>query len=532
MYKKILAALLVLICLATPCYAEKAQRFVCDGGIILQGEIEGIREGQQVTVVVADAAIDWLNSNTWAMGKSDGIAYYGDCVAEEEGKYKFMFSIPENGVYTAYIGTDILEQPQRIRFEFIREDENALAIQELISQEADPAEVLRTRRYALGLFNSVYDVADISDAGEILKESMSGMEKTDTDTVIALCEKALLASALNAHKIVDINTYTDIFEIDAIMEYYKPQFSKELTGYMSEMHIRNVDAFDKALTDCILLCVMNQGDGAGIVKSALTQYSSYLGINPDKITADLCTSILKRGGFDTIGELTEYVGDYKEVDSPVNNSGGGTGGGKTNYTSAIIPALEQPGTSEVTEIHVFEDIKDVPWAEEAITQLYYRSIVSGRNEREFCPQDPVKREEFAKMITLALKLELVDSAFPFTDVEQDHWSYPFIRTAYHAGITSGISDTFFGRGMDISRQDLCVMIWQGIQACDIEIEQNTPAVIFADEEQFADYAREAISQLQQAGIVAGDELGRFNPQESATRAETARIIYSMLEYTE
>ena len=52
---------------------------------------------------------------------------------------------------------------------------------------------------------------------------------------------------------------------------------------------------------------------------------------------------------------------------------------------------------------------------------------------------------------------------------------------------------------------------------------------FADENEFADYASEAISNMYNMGFINGVGDNRFAPNERTTRAQTAKIIYTMIQ---
>ena len=60
------------------------------------------------------------------------------------------------------------------------------------------------------------------------------------------------------------------------------------------------------------------------------------------------------------------------------------------------------------------------------------------------------------------------------------------------------------------------------------IAVSSGSVQFADEDEISEYAREAVSRLGGAGIVNGLPNGSFNPFGSLTRAEAAKVIYSMI----
>ena len=51
---------------------------------------------------------------------------------------------------------------------------------------------------------------------------------------------------------------------------------------------------------------------------------------------------------------------------------------------------------------------------------------------------------------------------------------------------------------------------------------------FADADNIADYAKDAVSKLTAKGIINGYEDNSFRPEGFATRAEAAKILYGLL----
>ena len=133
------------------------------------------------------------------------------------------------------------------------------------------------------------------------------------------------------------------------------------------------------------------------------------------------------------------------------------------------------------------------------------------------------------MIVLALGIAGGDdSGINFTDVSNANWDAPFIRAAYAAGIVSGISDTHFGGGDNISRQDMAVIINRALTFVG-RSPVNNGAAAFADDFGIADYAKNAVYALRSSGVMQGDENGNFNPTAAANRAEAAKVICALLK---
>ena len=132
-------------------------------------------------------------------------------------------------------------------------------------------------------------------------------------------------------------------------------------------------------------------------------------------------------------------------------------------------------------------------------------------------------EAFVKMVMSAARIDLDKPACKFGDVDQGKWYAQYVNAAYGEGVISGISETEFGIGKEITREDMAVII---ARLVDSEAAETTTD--FADDADISEYARESIYKLYAAGKIAGVGNGRFAPKEIVTRAQAAKIIYDTL----
>ncbi len=105
----------------------------------------------------------------------------------------------------------------------------------------------------------------------------------------------------------------------------------------------------------------------------------------------------------------------------------------------------------------FTDLDGAEWAKDDILYLTQKGILNGKTKNEFCPNDIVTREEFAKMLVLALNISGEQKPVPFADVKPGDWYYTYVRTAYSCGIITGMESDMFGTGSPVTRQDMAVM---------------------------------------------------------------------------
>lgn len=200
-------------------------------------------------------------------------------------------------------------------------------------------------------------------------------------------------------------------------------------------------------------------------------------------------------------------------------AGGGSSGGSTGGTTAVP---ETPDDTEDVVVPVFADLDGYDWAKEAITVLSAIGVVNGKTETTFDPAANVTRAEFAKLIVTAFGLEAEEGdAYTFTDVAADDWFAEYVKVAGLNGIISGYEDGSFKPNANISREEMCVMLARALEAYELEATENT----FADGTEISDWAKDAVNKLSANGVLTGKDDNKFAPADTATRAESAVVIY-------
>jgi len=286
------------------------------------------------------------------------------------------------------------------------------------------------------------------------------------------------------------------------------------------------------------------------IKNTLSKYGALLGVDLSYGEDKKVTLEKVAVKFDTNGVSKFYKcldEEYKRiVDSIVksNSSGGGTGGstsvggsgggGGISYGANTSPAkpitpVQNQTVNTPVNVQTYSDMAGFSWAADAVEELTELNIINGDGEGNFNPQDNVKREEFVKMIVMALGLDTqkVEMMNAFADCTPEDWYYPYIMIARQNGIINGVSDFMFGSGQNILRQDAAVVISKNVSVSSSEAD-----VVFADSAFISDYAVEAVAKMTKAQLIAGFENGEFRPQGNLTRAEAAVLISRMLEYIE
>lgn len=183
-----------------------------------------------------------------------------------------------------------------------------------------------------------------------------------------------------------------------------------------------------------------------------------------------------------------------------------------------------PARAEETKLK-FTDVGENHPAYSAVLYLFEKGIINGKSETLFCPEDFLKREEFAKILSKSLSSTPAEDAPVYSDVPEDAWYADYVRSSGVASLMIGISEDTFGVGLTLTRQDLAVVIKRYLSHAGKDIKAES-TVIYADSGEVADYAREAVEFLGSSGIMPPRENNMWCPKENATRAETAMALYN------
>ena len=115
----------------------------------------------------------------------------------------------------------------------------------------------------------------------------------------------------------------------------------------------------------------------------------------------------------------------------------------------------------------------------------------------------------------------------FSDLTSDKYYYNAVRWAQSQDIIKGITPSYFGGEMDITREQAAVMLYRYAEAKGYDITGRSANIsTYTDYNETSDYAREALSWANHNSIITGITPTRLAPKESATRAQAAKMIHA------
>lgn len=523
--------------------------------VTISGSVEGADHLQKVTLRVTKDEDGSLNYITQSTINPDGSFLIEYKMTGDSGNY--TVHVNTNDAQEDYTGSIFFVDPNVITeiLANINQMTDASALYEYIS---DP-EVQKN----LGINTAELEViGPAEDACGLVIASGTEFE-TATQFVDMLHIKTILAGLNAAEGAADVKNLISLYHtdlgLDGLKRYESYSADEELADgtaeRLAEMSFETEEEFSESFEEQTALEMISQVSGYGEVYDILEEnndifglsFSVYNGLNnKNPVLQELAGEDYK-----TAEDLKEAFDTACEERSDAEDDNGGGGGGGSHGSSSggtssggspsgIVIRDNQPedqttpdedGQEEeqTEEKHYFDDIANYAWAEEGINFLYEQGIVAGDGSGNFRPSDSVKREEFIKMLAEMFGFENTSGTGGFIDVADGAWYTDYVYAAVSEGVVSGYPDGSFGIGTDISRQDIAVILTRTLEKYEKELSEKNEKKTFSDEDQISDYAADSVKYMQKAGIINGFEDGTFAPQNSATRAEAARILYLIYE---
>jgi len=223
-------------------------------------------------------------------------------------------------------------------------------------------------------------------------------------------------------------------------------------------------------------------------------------------------------------EIT-ILGEVSPDDIPENDN---DGNGSSSNTGS--PGSGSGNGSNASDtLTTFSDVPRYHWAYSYIAELVEKGIVSGVGDGKFYPERNVTRAEFLKMLAGAVNAKTSGVVVnQFSDVRYTDWYYPYVSWAYSSGIVNGMSETSFAPNGLLTREQMATLIMRTLAWMGKEAPVKNEAISFTDENSISDYAKQAVSEVQRAGIIGGYPDGSFMPKGNLKRSEAAKVLAELM----
>lgn len=528
--------------------------------ITLHGTVDGAKQYDDITLQLLKKDKNLSDDTVYSGNISDDFLLFTQVLADENGGYSITVNMSDEPIGFYIMRVNGKETTKKVFYSTIAEKEKVVEqIKEIIAKDKETA--VKELADLLDLKNEYSTVAGMLNLSEetIFSTQPEGLceviytvlkeNGVKTETLVDEINTASYIQAIR-EGIVDAADYAEKLKLDSVYTAAYKRLGDTVKSGFTSKYLKGKNnltqpQLSKAYNAAVLDALCDSFGGWGDVEYFMTNFGSATGINMGTYNSlasgkksTFYEAALAHGGFGTANNFKVFanskiaeLADSKTTGTPAGGGGGGytggyTGGGiggsKSEDSKPIAPQQEEEKPS-------FTDLDGYDWAKESIEGLAAKGIVNGVGDGIFDPDRSVTREEFLAMLMRAYSVAPdINEGLSFSDTDTSAWYAGYIAVAVKKGFVTGISDTEFGIGNEITRQDAAVMAYR-IAAANGKAFDNSDSTSFADDGAIADYAADAVYAMRNAGIINGRDNNNFAPEQSCTRAEAAKIINLLIK---
>ena len=179
----------------------------------------------------------------------------------------------------------------------------------------------------------------------------------------------------------------------------------------------------------------------------------------------------------------------------------------------------------------FTDLAAGAWYEDAVAYVYRHDLMSGYSEDLFGPNNDLSRAQLCQIIYNMEGRPTVAGGSSFSDVADGAWYTDAVTWAASQGIVDGYGGGLFGPDDNITREQLASILYRYAQAkgYDVSIGEDTNILSYSDASDVAEYAISAMQWACGSGVITGISESALAPRGEATRAQAAMMLMRFCE---
>ena len=562
-YFKLLLSLMLILCMSTVAFGASLDTyFVDDVNVTLTatGTPEGAVYGEPITIEILSPDAKVADDDTLYDTEKllNDYVYITQIPADANGGYKITVDMQdkESNFYTMRVNgkeTDI-----KIFFATLNDKLDTLdevliicegSMEEAVADLKTLLDSTNSKSIVINMFNVIDPYTTDVDEDVLAKVLYIAINEDEdilnsADTFKNALVQSVHIAALN-DGLSDVTIYEKEFSLDSeYLAIYNSQLNDDVKASFTADTFKGKEIYisenvAKEFEEGVIVGFTASFDANADVKLLIDKFGKDIGVDTKEFEklktqnkTKLYEHIIDKSPYSSSEDLAKAINDKVEdlLDDQSSSGGGGGGGGGssggssgmsgglTNYTPIVAGGKE--------ETDVFSDMASYAWAKEAVEELNALGVVSGVGGDMFAPARQITREEMLTMLLRAYGINPQGSTTDkFSDVEASAWYAPYVAKGLELGVTSGISDTEFGTGKYITRQEAAAMACRIAETFGETFTLGTDT--FGDDASIAAWAKDSVYKLKNAGVINGVGNGLFAPSNTCTRAEAAVMLFAL-----
>ena len=199
---------------------------------------------------------------------------------------------------------------------------------------------------------------------------------------------------------------------------------------------------------------------------------------------------------------------------------------KSSLAKFILISMVLTSSYQISNPVFAEAIAD-SWAKPSVIEMEKANLIPGALKDDADLTKNVSREEFAELITTYYNAVEKQTSIPSpSESKFNDTKNPLIVMANKLGIVGGYPDGSFKPYNNITRQEIAVMANQAEKQL-TNIGQTKNVDKFSDKAKIADWAKESVGSLSNAGGIGGYPDGTFKPTNNMTKQEAIALVSNL-----
>ena len=176
----------------------------------------------------------------------------------------------------------------------------------------------------------------------------------------------------------------------------------------------------------------------------------------------------------------------------------------------------------------FTDVAEDRWSYDEIYDMAATGIMVGMDHTTFAPESSMTRAMAITVLHRIVGEPNVSGTADYKDVSQNDYYTKALVWGTQCGVVEGYDDGTYRPDQPVTRQEFAKMVY--LFANDLESEAELGEdMTFTDADSIAEYAKEAVDFCTKTGIVNGYPDGSFRPTSEISREEAAKMLARMID---
>lgn len=186
-------------------------------------------------------------------------------------------------------------------------------------------------------------------------------------------------------------------------------------------------------------------------------------------------------------------------------------------------------TSKVSE--PFIDVTEKDWFQKDVEDAYNYVFAQGTTATTFDPNAKITRGQFAVMVARALEVgqHNVHTNYSFDDMK-GKWYAKEAQFLVDFGIIGGYGNGKFGGDDTLTREQAMAILGRTLEFMGVDATSSKAANV-TDLSKVSAYAKDYVNYFAEQEVLASGSKIAFNPKDSLTRAQMAKILVRGLQLT-